>query len=88
MKIKSGFAKRKIADSNIVVPVGKATNDFNGMITLNESGSFFWDCLTSETSVDEVVKKVTSEYDIDENTARKDIENFVDMLRNNNLLEK
>ncbi|MDD6659557.1 MAG: PqqD family protein [Eubacteriales bacterium] len=88
MKIKSGFAKRKIADSNIVVPVGKATNDFNGMITLNESGSFFWDCLTSETSVDEVVKKVTSEYDIDENTARKDIENFVDMLRNNNLLEE
>lgn len=88
MKIKSGFAKRKIADSNIVVPVGKATNDFNGMITLNESGSFFWDCLTSETSVDEVVKKVTSEYDIDENTARKDIENFVYMLRNNNLLEE
>lgn len=88
MKIKSGFAKRKIADSNIVVPVGKATNDFNGMITLNESGSFFWDCLTSETSVDEVVKIVTSEYDIDENTARKDIENFVDMLRNNNLLEE
>lgn len=88
MKIKSGFAKRKISDSNIVVPVGKATNDFNGMITLNESGSFFWDCLTSETSVDEVVKKVTSEYDIDENTARKDIENFVDMLRNNNLLEE
>ena len=88
MSIKSGFAKRKIADSNIVVPVGKATNDFNGMITLNESGSFFWDCLTSDTSVDEVVKKVTSEYDIDENTARKDIENFVDMLRNNNLLEE
>ena len=88
MKIKSGFAKRKIADSNIVVPVGKATNDFNGMITLNESGSFFWDCLTSDTSVDEVVKKVTSEYDIDETTARKDIENFVDMLRNNNLLEE
>lgn len=88
MKIKSGFAKRKIADSNIVVPVGKATNDFNGMITLNESGSFFWDCLTSDTSVEEVVKKVTSEYDIDENTARKDIENFVDMLRNNNLLEE
>ena len=88
MKIKSGFAKRKIADSNIVVPVGKATNDFNGMITLNESGSFFWDCLTSDTSVDEVAKKVTSEYDIDENTARKDIENFVDMLRKNNLLEE
>lgn len=57
MKIKNGFAKRKIADSNIVVPVGRATNDFNGMITLNDSGSFFWDCLTHETTIDEVVEK-------------------------------
>ncbi len=88
MKIKNGFAKRKIADSNIVVPVGKATNDFNGMITLNESGSFFWDCFKDDTSVDEVVKKVTSEYDIDEATARKDVEKFVDMLRENNLVEE
>ena len=88
MKIKNGFAKRKIADSNIVVPVGRATADFNGMITLNESGSFFWDCFTSETSIDEVVKKVLNEYDIDEKTAKKDIENFVNMLRENNLLDE
>ena len=88
MKIKNGFAKRKIADSNIVVPVGRATNDFNGMITLNESGSFFWDCLTSETTIDEVVEKVICEYDIDKETARKDVEKFVDMLRENNLVEE
>lgn len=88
MKIKSGFAKRKIADSNIVVPVGRATNDFNGMITLNESGSFFWDCLTSETTIDEVVNKVISEYDIDKETAKRDVEKFVDMLRENNLVEE
>ena len=75
MKIKNGFAKRKIADSNIVVPVGRATNDFNGMITLNDSGSFFWDCLTHETT-------------IDKETAKQDIEKFIKMLEDNNLLEK
>ena len=57
MKIKNGFAKRKIADSNIVVPVGRATNDFNGMITLNDSGSFFWDCLTHEQRLTRLLKK-------------------------------
>lgn len=88
MKIKNGFAKRKIADSNIVVPVGRATNDFNGMITLNDSGSFFWDCLTHETTIDEVVEKVISEYDIDIETAKRDIEKFIKMLEDNNLLEK
>ena len=86
MKIKSGFAKREIAGSNIVVPVGKASMEFNGMITLNESGAFFWDCFCKDITVDEAVKMVTDEYDIDEATARKDIEGFVDMLRKNNLL--
>ena len=33
MQIKPGFAMRKIAGSNIVVPVGAASSDFNGMIT-------------------------------------------------------
>ena len=75
MKIKNGFAKRKI-----VVPVGRATNDFNVMITLNDSGSFFWDCLTHETTIDEVVEKVISEYDIDTETAKRDIEKFIKML--------
>ena len=70
------------------MPVGRATNDFNGMITLNDSGSFFWDCLTHETTIDEVVEKVISEYDIDEETAKRDIEKFIKMLEDNNLLEK
>lgn len=88
MKIKDGFAKRKIADSNIVVPVGAATNSFNGMITLNDSGSFFWDCLTCDTSVDDIVKKVLEEYEIDAQTAKNDVEAFVKMLRENNLLDE
>lgn len=88
MKIKKGFAKREIAGSNIVVPVGKTSLEFNGMITLNDSGSFFWDCLLKDTTVDNVVKTVTGEYDVDEATAKKDVEAFVKMLRENNLLEE
>ena len=42
MKIKEGFVLRTIAGSNIVVPVGAASIDFNGMITLNDSGAFLW----------------------------------------------
>ena len=88
MKIKSGFAKREIAGSIIVVPVGKTSLEFNGMITLNESGSFFWDCFTNDITVDDAVKMVTDEYDVDEDRARADIEAFVEMLKENNLLEK
>lgn len=88
MKIKDGFAKREIAGSNIVVPVGNNSLTFNGMITLNESGAFFWDCFCRDITIDECVKLVTEEYDIDEGTARRDIEKFVKMLDENNLIEK
>ncbi len=88
MKIKSGFAKREIAGSIIVVPVGKTSLEFNGMITLNESGSFFWDCFTNDITVDDAVKMITDEYDVDADRARADIEKFVKMLEDNNLLEK
>lgn len=88
MKIKSGFAKREIAGSIIVVPVGKTSLEFNGMITLNESGSFFWDCFTNDITIDDAVKMITDEYDVDADRARADIKKFVKMLEDNNLLEK
>lgn len=88
MKIKSGFAKRAIVDSNVVVPVGKTAAEFNGMITLNDSAAFFWDCFQEDTTIDEVVAKVTEQYDVNKEKAREDIEKFVDMLRENNLLDE
>lgn len=88
MKIKKGFTVRNIAGSDIVVPVGNAEKIFNGMITLNESGAFFWNALLKDTTVDEVVKKVTSEYDVDEKRAKADVEKFIEQLRENNLIEE
>ena len=88
MKIKKGFTVRNIAGSDIVVPVGNAEKIFNGMITLNDSGAFFWDCFTKDITIDEAVTMVTGEYDVDADTARRDIEKFVALLEENDLIEK
>lgn len=88
MKIKRGFAKREIAGSFVVVPVGNTIKEFNGMITLNESGSFFWDCFLKDITVEQAVDMVTAEYDVDRETAQKDIEKFIKLLNDNNLIEK
>ncbi len=88
MKIKQGFAKRNIAGSEIVVPVGEAALQFNGMITLNESGAFFWDCLKEDTTKDEIVKKVVEVYDVTPEKAGEDVDKFTAMLRNNGLLDE
>ena len=40
MKIKDGFMLRKVGGQNVVVAVGKASRDFNGIIRLNDTGKF------------------------------------------------
>ena len=42
MKIKDGYLHREVAGNIIVVPVGEASMNFNGMINLNETGAFLW----------------------------------------------
>ena len=87
MKIKDGFAKREIAGSFIVVPVGKTAMEFNAMITLNESAAFYWDCFQKDITIDEALKMVLDEYEVDEARARNDIEKFIKMLQENDLME-
>ncbi len=88
MKIKDGFAKRNIAGAEIVVPVGKTAIEFNGMITLNETGAFIWDCLQKETTEQEITAKLLEEYDVSEQKAAEDVSKFVTMLRENGLIEE
>ncbi len=87
MKIKKGFAKRNIAGSYIVVPVGKNSAEFNAMITLNETGSFLWDAFQKDITVDDAVALITSEYEVQPDRAREDIQKFVALLQEHNLFE-
>lgn len=87
MKIREGFVLRQVADATIVVPSGKTSLDFNGMISLNETGAFLWKLLESETDTDSMVKAMLSEYEVDEETARSGIERFTAKLEKEGLLE-
>ena len=88
MKIKENFMLRKVADCFVVVPIGAAVAEFNGMINLNEAGAFLWQCLENETTTDDVVKAMLEQYDVDEATAKKDVDRFVAQLREASLLEE
>lgn len=87
MKIKEGFILRQVADSFLVVAVGDAVKDFKGMINLNETGAFFWRLLEKGATKEEMVKEITKEYEVDEETAGKDVDKFVEKLKEANLLK-
>ena len=87
MKIKEGFLLRNVAGNNVVVPLGQNSIDFNGMISLNETGAFLFEKMLSEISRDELIKAVVEEYEVEEAVATTDVDNFIEKVKGEGLFE-
>lgn len=85
MKIKEGFLLRQIAGQTVVLPTGSDL-DLNMMITLNETGTFLWEHLQTETDEVALTAALLAEYDVDEATAAASVAAFVKKLEANNFL--
>lgn len=87
MKVKDSFVLRKIAGSNVVVPIGSETADFNGMMTLNETGAMLFGMLSKDRSIEDLTNAMLSEYDVSATEAEEDVKAFVKALENAGMLE-
>ncbi len=86
MKIKSGFLLRDVGANHVVVPVGAV--DFDGMITLNETGVLLWKKLEKGTDQKELVQALLREYQVDANVAETDVFAFLTKLKDAGLLDE
>ena len=80
MKRNTNFILREIAGENILVATGEAAQIFNRMITLNDVASFIWKKIDECKTVDKLIASILEKFDIDEETARKDVESFTTEL--------
>ncbi len=88
MKIKKDFILRsKVADSYVVVPVGKLTLDFNGIINLNETGAFLFGLLQEGAEKEDLLRKMLEEYDVTPEKAAADIDVFLKKAEEADVLE-
>ena len=87
MKIRDDFKLRKVGDSAIVIAVGKAGLDLNGMISLNETGELLWKLLEKGAEEETLTAELVKTYDIDEDTAKADVKAFIESLEGKNILE-
>lgn len=81
MEIKKELIKRTIAGETILVPCGKAVYSSNGLFALNELGTFLWDRLPEAADENDLVAAVLEEYEVSEEEARRDILDFLQNLR-------
>lgn len=86
MRISENFVLREIAGEYIIVPVGNATLNFNGLMTVNEVGQFIWQQLQNDITEEALVEKIIEEYDVDKETAKADTEEFIEKLKQNGIL--
>ena len=87
MNIKKDFILRTVADSYVVVPVGKMTLDFNGIINLNETGAFLFGLLQKGADREELLAKMLEEYDVTSEKAAADIDKFLEKVKAADVLE-
>jgi len=87
MKIKEGFILKNVSGKNIVVPVGAEAINFNGLITLNSSGKMLFEALQRDVEMIQLVQLMLVHYDIDEETAKNDVNAFVNKLKSKGIIE-
>ena len=87
MKIKEGFILRKVGIQYVVAATGKASEHFNGMMRLNESGAFAFRLMQHGITEEELTIRLMEEYEVSEQTARKDVAAFTAALREADALE-
>lgn len=83
MKIKDGFSLYEVAGSYVVVPAGDETLDFNGMVTLNETGAFLWKQLERECTRQQLVEALLEEYEVSREQAQQSVDRFVAEIEEN-----
>ncbi len=87
MKVKKDYILREIAYEVVVVPTGKEAIRFNGMLTLNRSAKILFEALYQEQTKESLVNLLLDTYDISQEQAIKDVDEFLLILEERKILE-
>ena len=88
MKIRSGYILRQVMDIYVVMGIGSEAYVPNQIMSVNETGAFLWRLIEKGTEKQELVENLVKEYEVDAETAEKDVDAFLTRLREKALIEE
>ena len=88
MKLQGEFVVRQVMDQIVAIPVGETALRINGMILLNDVSRVIWENLEKETDVEKILTAVTDAFEVSRGEAQADIMEFLDKLRQIQILEE
>ena len=86
-RVKGEYVVRKIAGETILVPVSSGVAELDSVFTLNETASVLWSGIQENRSFEAIVGDVVSTFDVSEEAARCDLEEFLVILQERGLVE-
>ena len=86
MKIEKNVILREIAGEYILIPTGALALKFTGVFAVSELGVAIWKLLTQEKTEAQIVDELLKEYDVEKETLEADVKEFLDSLREKELL--
>lgn len=87
MKLKNDLVLRQVADTWVVLPMSRESLNFNGMLTLNESGAMLWNLLQQTEDEASLVNAMLDEYDVPRDQLQADVDEFLKKLSDAGCIE-
>lgn len=87
MKTNADFIIRDIVGETILVPTGNASQSINGLISLNDAAEFIWRHIDLVKDRESLVQAVLDEYEVDEETAQRDVNDLLKALGEIGMIE-
>lgn len=86
MKIEKNVILREIAGEYILIPTGSMALKFTGVFAVSELGVAIWQLLQEGKEENEIIDLLFEEYDVDKDTLISDVKDFLQSLREKELL--
>lgn len=88
MHFKSSFELRDVCGEKVLIGKGLENIDFGALINLNATAADIYTTFADkEFTLDEVVTYITQEYEVGDETARRDSEKLLDQLMKAGVVE-
>lgn len=87
MQINDGYVLRKVGQAFMVMPTGARMKEYQGMITLNDTGAFLFEQMKKpDVTRDDLVEACKAEYGATEDEANQAIDSFLAQASECNLV--
>lgn len=86
MKVNENVIHRCVAGEDLLVPIGEAAGDMNGLYILTPTGGEIWDMLAEGKSVEEIVCAMSEDYGVEPEIIRADVLAVIEKLKSLGLI--